>query len=108
MGTSTLPASAEHESADIVNGKVKDLGQTAAIDRGMKKRLHSVKDYEQSVGPETVDRISRKAAALQGFRVINFNSTGYGGGVAEVLTGMTLLNEQHRDQSRVAGHAGPA
>ena len=57
----------------------------------MKKRLHSVKDYEQFVGPEIVDRILRKAEAFQGFRVINFNSTGYGGGVAEVLTGMTLL-----------------
>jgi trehalose synthase len=57
----------------------------------MQKRLHSVKDYEQFVGSEIVDRILRKAAAFQDFRVINFNSTGYGGGVAEVLTSMTLL-----------------
>jgi hypothetical protein len=32
-----------------------------------------------------------KAKAFQGFRVANFNSTGYGGGVAELLTSMTLL-----------------
>jgi trehalose synthase len=57
----------------------------------MQKELRSVEDYERFVGPEVVDRILQKAKALQGFRVVNFNSTGYGGGVAELLTSMTLL-----------------
>jgi trehalose synthase len=57
----------------------------------MPNRLFSVEDYEPFIGPELVDRILRKAKALQAFRVVNFNSTFYGGGVAELLSGMTLL-----------------
>jgi hypothetical protein len=57
----------------------------------MQKQLCSVEDYERFTGPVVVDRILQKAKAFQGFRVANFNSTGYGGGVAELLTGMTLL-----------------
>jgi trehalose synthase len=33
----------------------------------------------------------RKTKALQAFSVVNFNSTFYGGGLAESLSGMTLL-----------------
>jgi trehalose synthase len=54
-------------------------------------RLVSVEDYEAFIGPEVVDRILRKAKAFRAFRVVNFNSTFYGGGVAELLSGMTLL-----------------
>lgn len=57
----------------------------------MPNRLISVEDYEPFIGPEPVDRILRKAKALQSFKVVNFNSTFYGGGVAELLSGMTLL-----------------
>jgi trehalose synthase len=57
----------------------------------MQKKMCAIADYEPFVGPEIVDRILRKAKVLQGFRVVNFSSTGYGGGVAELLTGMTLL-----------------
>lgn len=38
-----------------------------------------------------MDRIQHKAHALHGSRVLNFNSTYYGGGVAEMLTSLTLL-----------------
>jgi trehalose synthase len=44
-----------------------------------------------SSGLKPVDRILRKAKALQALKVVNFNSTFYGGGVAELLSGMTLL-----------------
>jgi trehalose synthase len=54
-------------------------------------RLFTVADYEPFIGREAVDRILRKTEALQGFSVVNFNSTFYGGGVAELLSGMTLL-----------------
>jgi trehalose synthase len=54
-------------------------------------RLFSVEDYEPFIGPEIVDRILQKAKTFQAFRIVNFNSTFYGGGVAELLSGMTLL-----------------
>ena len=57
----------------------------------MPNRLFSVEDYEPFIGSETVERILRKTKAFQGFSIVNFNSTFYGGGVAELLSGMTLL-----------------
>ena len=57
----------------------------------MSNRLFRVEDYEPFIGPEIVDRILQKAKAFQAFRIVNFNSTFYGGGVAELLSGMTLL-----------------
>jgi trehalose synthase len=54
-------------------------------------RLIQIEDYEPLIGRETVDRIRQKAAKLKGLRVANFNSTYYGGGVAEMLSSLTLL-----------------
>lgn len=54
-------------------------------------RLSSVEDYERLVGAETVERILRKAARLRYLHVVNVNSTYYGGGVAEILSSLTLL-----------------
>lgn len=54
-------------------------------------RLSSVEDYERLVGAETVERILRKAARLRDLHVVNVNSTYYGGGVAEILSSLTLL-----------------
>jgi trehalose synthase len=53
--------------------------------------LVRVEDYEQFVGAETVERIKRKARPLQGLHVAHVNSIYYGGGVAELLTSLTLL-----------------
>src|SRR6266852_3854838 len=50
-----------------------------------------VEDYEQFVGAETIERIMEKAKPLQDFHVVNINSTYYGGGVAELLSSLTLL-----------------
>lgn len=50
-----------------------------------------VEDYEQLVGAETIERIIEKAKPLQDFQVVNINSTYYGGGVAELLSSLTLL-----------------
>jgi trehalose synthase len=58
---------------------VKDLG------------IVQVEEYEQFVGAETVQRVKDKARALQGLRVAHVNSTYYGGGVAEMLSSLTLL-----------------
>lgn len=48
-------------------------------------------DYEPFIGADGVDRICAKARALGNLRVVNFNATYYGGGVAETLSSLTLL-----------------
>jgi trehalose synthase len=57
----------------------------------MEHRIIQVEDFEPYVGAETVARIHAKAQALRDIRVVNFNSTYYGGGVAEMLSSLTLL-----------------
>jgi trehalose synthase len=54
-------------------------------------RLTSVEDYEPLAGAETVERIVRKASRLRDLHVTHVNSTYYGGGVAELLSSLTLL-----------------
>jgi trehalose synthase len=54
-------------------------------------RVTQIEDYEPLVGAEVVERICDKAAKLKGLRITNFNSTYYGGGVAEIISSLTLL-----------------
>jgi len=54
-------------------------------------RITEIEDYEALVGAEVVQRIRNKADKLKGLRVANFNSTYYGGGVAEIISSLTLL-----------------
>ncbi|MGC1860981.1 MAG: glycosyltransferase [Methylocystis sp.] len=54
-------------------------------------KLISVDDYEPLVGGETVERILRKASRFRDLHVVHVNSTYYGGGVAEILSSLTLL-----------------
>jgi trehalose synthase len=56
-----------------------------------KQRITQIEDYEPVVGAETIERILKKAKTLQHLHVANVNSTYYGGGVAELLTSLTLL-----------------
>jgi trehalose synthase len=53
--------------------------------------IAGIEDYEPLVGAQTVARIKKKAKSLQDLHVANVNSTYYGGGVAELLTSLTLL-----------------
>jgi trehalose synthase len=53
--------------------------------------LPRVEEYEALIGAETTERILRKAAALTDLHLLNVNSTYYGGGVAEILSSLTLL-----------------
>ena len=55
------------------------------------RRIVQVEDYEQFVGRETIERIKAKTKTLQHLHVVNVNSTYYGGGVAEMLSSLTLL-----------------
>ncbi len=54
-------------------------------------RLTAVEEYQSLVGSETVERILKKADRLRDLHVVNVNSTYYGGGVAEILSSLTLL-----------------
>jgi trehalose synthase len=54
-------------------------------------QMMRVDDYEPFIGPETVQRIKEKARPLQDLHVVNINSTYYGGGVAALLSSLTLL-----------------
>jgi trehalose synthase len=54
-------------------------------------RITQIEDYEPLVGAEVIQRIRDKASKLKGLRVANFNSTYYGGGVAEMISSLTLL-----------------
>lgn len=54
-------------------------------------RIVQIDDYEQFVGADTVKRVKAKAQPLQDLHVAHVNSTYYGGGVAELLSSLTLL-----------------
>lgn len=54
-------------------------------------KITQIDDYEKFVGSETIERIRKKAKGLRHLHVANVNSTYYGGGVAELLTSLTLL-----------------
>ncbi len=54
-------------------------------------KVPTIETYEEFVGAETVDRVQRKAEALQHLHVVHVNSTYYGGGVAVLLGSLTLL-----------------
>lgn len=53
--------------------------------------LPRVEDYESYIGTKAVERILRKGERLRDLHVVNVNSTYYGGGVAELLSSLTLL-----------------
>lgn len=50
-----------------------------------------MEQYEALIGAEAVERIMRKADRLRDLRAINVSSTFYGGGVAEILSSLTLV-----------------
>lgn len=53
--------------------------------------LPRVEDYEPFIGAAAVQRILAKATKIRDLRIVHVNSTYYGGGVAELLSAMTLL-----------------
>ena len=54
-------------------------------------RITQIEDYEPLIGSENVERIREKARKFKDLRMANFNSTYYGGGVAEMISSLTLL-----------------
>ena len=57
----------------------------------LKSKLTTVEDYEPLVGKDTIERIREKARPLRNMHAVHVNSTYYGGGVAELLSSLTLL-----------------
>jgi trehalose synthase len=53
--------------------------------------IPKVEEYGKYIGAEAVDRIYKKAKKLRDFHILHVNSTYYGGGVAEMLSSLTLL-----------------
>jgi trehalose synthase len=58
--------------------------------------LTSVEDYLPLIGAETVERVMKKADNLHDLHLENVSSTHYGGGVAEILSSLTLLMNNAR------------
>lgn len=50
-----------------------------------------LEEYGSYIGNEAIQRIQNKADDLRGVHVANVNSTFYGGGVAELLSSLTIL-----------------
>src|SRR5690242_15529621 len=50
-----------------------------------------VEDYRAIVGNERIDAIKALATPLKGARVLHLNATGFGGGVAELLSTLVPL-----------------
>ncbi len=53
--------------------------------------LTSIERYEPLIGAAAVERLLEKARRLRDLHIVNVNSTYYGGGVAEILSSLTLL-----------------
>ena len=53
--------------------------------------LHRIENYAPLIGAAAVERILNKARRLHSARIGHVSSTLYGGGVAEILTPLTLL-----------------
>lgn len=50
-----------------------------------------IEDYEQFVGSQFIDNLKSKIERLKDIHITNISSTYYGGGVAELLSSITLL-----------------
>jgi len=53
--------------------------------------MKNLDDYRPIVGDETIDEIWRRAQRFQGRKIVHINSTGEGGGVAEILKSLVPL-----------------
>ena len=63
----------------------------SATDVPEKLALTTIEDYAPLVGAEAVERILKKSARIRDLHIVNISSTYCGGGVAELLSSLTLL-----------------
>jgi len=69
-----------------LNGKIEENALMK-----MKDKIVKVEDYEPFIGAKKVEKILKKAEKVKDLHVVHLNSTYYGGGVAELLSSLTLL-----------------
>lgn len=69
-----------------MNGKIEENALMK-----MKDKIVKVEDYEPFIGAKKVEKILKKAEKVKDLHVVHLNSTYYGGGVAELLSSLTLL-----------------
>ncbi len=58
------------------------------IEKGL---IPKVEDYAQFVGQERIEKLKKKSENLKGLHIAHVSSTFYGGGVAELLSSLTIL-----------------
>ena len=75
----------------VITDLVKRVLADSMIMKDQNHTLVTLGDNESLIGAEAVDRIHDKARPLCDLHVANVNSTYYGGGVAELLSSLTLL-----------------
>lgn len=79
----------ELNGADGARGRSENM--TVAQDKAPAFKAAAVEDYAGVVGGATLERILQKARRVRDLHVVHVNSTYYGGGVAEILSSLTLL-----------------
>lgn len=57
----------------------------------MNRNINHLEDYEEYIGSEAIERIYKKAKPLHDRHIVCVSSTFYGGGVAQLLSGLVLL-----------------
>ena len=67
------------------------MDDDSAVNSG-KHRMVRIEDYEQFVGSEAVERVIAKAKRFGDRHIVHINSTYYGGGVAELLSSLSMLS----------------
>lgn len=55
---------------------------------------YPLQDYQDLIGAEAFDRLLKKAERVRDLHVVNVSSTYYGGGVAELLSSLTLFKNE--------------
>jgi trehalose synthase len=86
------PCGGSSSSRGTVAGDADQIADNSNLEATTARfELPSLAAYEPFIGGAAVERILGKATALRDFHVVNVNSTYYGGGVAEILSSLTLL-----------------
>ena len=79
---------------DVTGGPHDPTTRLALVLPVVPVRPKRIDDYAEAAGHEAVDRVCRAAEPLRGTRLLQVSSTGFGGGVAELLHAhVPLLND---------------
>ncbi len=71
--------------------KSKKVKKNNKKDKNKEYDVIKIDDYQKFIGKKALNRIKKKAESLKDVHIAHINSTYYGGGVAEILSSLTLL-----------------